>query len=80
MTDLRSNFLVRLERELKRQKLSRKAFADLMGVNRSYVTLLFNGPSEPTFVTVERVASTLDINPYRLLGPEKSSAIAKLAS
>ncbi|MFH1011446.1 MAG: helix-turn-helix transcriptional regulator, partial [bacterium] len=46
----------RIREARKRAGLSQEALADRIGVNRSYLSLVENGKSSPTFEFVEKIA------------------------
>jgi transcriptional regulator with XRE-family HTH domain len=63
----------RLGRNLRRHRaaagLSQEAFADLLGIHRTYMGGLERGERNVTLQTVERVAERLGIEPAALLAP-----------
>ena len=66
--------LIRLAR--KRAEQSQEALADRIKVNRSYLSLVENGKSSPTYEFLEKIASGLDIKVEDLvLGHEISGLV-----
>ncbi len=63
----------RLGRNLRRHRaavgLSQEAFADLLGIHRTYMGGLERGERNVTLQTVERVAERLGVEPAALLAP-----------
>jgi transcriptional regulator with XRE-family HTH domain len=49
------------------QKLSQEAFADVLGVHRTYMGGVERGERNLTLKTVERIAERLDLEPLALL-------------
>jgi len=49
------------------RNLSQEAFADVLGMNRTYVGALERGERNLTLKTVERLARQLDLDPLALL-------------
>jgi transcriptional regulator with XRE-family HTH domain len=54
------------------QGLSQEAFADVLGVHRTYAGALERGERNPTLATVERIAGQLRVEPLSLLSPTSS--------
>ena len=55
-------------RRLRRnQRLSQEAFADRVGVHRTFVGGIERGERNPTLVTIAKIAAALDTTPDRLL-------------
>ncbi len=50
------------------QGLSQEAFADVLGVHRTYMGGVERGERNLTLKTVERLAGRIDIDPLALLG------------
>lgn len=50
------------------QKLSQEAFADVLGVHRTYMGGMERGERNLTLKSVERIAERLDIDALALLG------------
>jgi transcriptional regulator with XRE-family HTH domain len=51
----------RIREARKRAALSQEALADRIGVNRSYLSLVENGKSSPTFEFVEKIAGGMEL-------------------
>ena len=51
----------RIRAARKKAELSQEVLADKIGVNRSYLSLVENGKSSPTFEFVEKIAGGLDL-------------------
>ena len=51
----------------KERGLSQEAFADIVGVHRTYMGRLERGERNLTLRSVERIAAQLDIEPLQLL-------------
>lgn len=51
------------------RNLSQEAFADLLGMHRTYMGAIERGERNLTLRTVERLARQLDIEPLALLTP-----------
>ncbi|MBM3324852.1 MAG: helix-turn-helix transcriptional regulator [Calditrichaeota bacterium] len=51
----------RIREARKRAGLSQEALADRIGVNRSYLSLVENGKSSPTFEFVEKIAGGMSL-------------------
>lgn len=49
--------------------LSQEAFAELLGVHRTYVGDLERGERNPSLKVVERIANQLGVDPLQLLNP-----------
>ena len=68
----------RLGRNLRRHRkavgLSQEAFADLLGIHRTYMGGLERGERNVTLQTVERVAERLGVEPAALLGSADADA------
>lgn len=48
--------------------LSQEAFADILGVHRTYMGGVERGERNLTLRSVERIAGTLEVDPVELLG------------
>ncbi len=57
----------------KERSLSQEAFADVLGVHRTYLGAIERGERNLTLKSVERIAAKLDIKARWLLGPENDS-------
>jgi transcriptional regulator with XRE-family HTH domain len=49
--------------------LSQEAFADVLGVHRTYMGGIERGERNLTLKSLERIAGRLDLDPLALLGP-----------
>lgn len=58
--------------------LSQEAFADLVGVHRTYMGGLERGERNLTLRSVERIAGAIDENPLNLMRDESDTATAML--
>ena len=67
--DLQRRLGLNLRLHRKATGLSQEAFADLLGIHRTYMGGLERGERNVTLKTVERVADRLGIEPAVLLGP-----------
>jgi transcriptional regulator with XRE-family HTH domain len=56
--------------------LSQEAFADLLGIHRTYIGGLERGERNVTLQTVERIAQRLDVAPLALLGGSTSAPVS----
>jgi transcriptional regulator with XRE-family HTH domain len=54
------------------QGLSQEAFADLLGVHRTYMGALERGERNLTFKTLERMAARIKVDPLALLMPDRA--------
>lgn len=59
-----------LRRYRQQQGLSQEAFADLVGVHRTYMGGLERGERNLTLQSVERIAAAIDIDPLALMREE----------
>jgi transcriptional regulator with XRE-family HTH domain len=50
--------------------LSQEAFADLLGVHRTFMGAVERGERNLTLQTVERIATRIDVDPASLLDPD----------
>jgi transcriptional regulator with XRE-family HTH domain len=66
--DLQRRFGINLRNERKARHQSQEAFADLLGVHRTYVGGLERGERNVTLRTVERLAERLHVCAADLLG------------
>jgi transcriptional regulator with XRE-family HTH domain len=58
----------------KERGLSQEAFADVLGVHRTYMGSIERGERNLTLKTVERIAGLLDVEPLWLLRPGDAPA------
>jgi transcriptional regulator with XRE-family HTH domain len=49
------------------QRISQEAFADLLGVHRTYIGALERGERNPSLKTLERIAEQIKVDPIALL-------------
>ena len=52
--------------------LSQEAFADVLGVHRTYMGGIERGERNLTLKSLERIAERIDLDPLALLTPERS--------
>ena len=65
--DLQQTVGLNLRAYRKERGLSQEAFADIVGVHRTYMGRLERGERNLTLRSVERIAAQLDIEPLQLL-------------
>lgn len=65
--DIRKRLGKNLKRLRKATELSQEAFADKVGIHRTYVSDLERGARNPTITIVERLAVFLAVRPGELL-------------
>ncbi len=65
--DLQRQLGLNLRRLRERRGMSQEAFADLVGVHRTYMGGLERGERNLTLKSVERIAAWLDVEPLTLL-------------
>jgi transcriptional regulator with XRE-family HTH domain len=69
--DIRSRFGTRI-RQLRTQKgWSQEAFADLVGVHRTYIGSIERAEQNVSLINIERLAATLGVSLAELFGPFK---------
>lgn len=56
-----------------RQGLSQEAFADELGVHRTYMGGIERGERNLTLKSVERIAQQINIDPLQLLEPDRTT-------
>ena len=56
-----------LQEERKAKKISQEKLAKLTGLDRTYISLIENGKRSPTFSTILKICSALEILPSELL-------------
>lgn len=61
----------RIRKARKQANMSQEALADKIGVNRSYLSLVENGKSSPTFEFVEKIAGGIDLRVEDIILGEK---------
>jgi len=55
-----------LQEERKAKKISQEKLAKLAGLDRTFISLIENGKRSPTFSTILKISSALDIAPSEL--------------
>jgi transcriptional regulator with XRE-family HTH domain len=55
-----------LQEERKGKKISQEKLAKLTGLDRTFISLIENGKRNPTFTTILKICSALEINPSDL--------------
>lgn len=55
-----------LQEERKAKKLSQEKLAKLTGLDRTFISLIENGKRNPTFSTILKICSALEIEPSEL--------------
>ncbi|MGA2918704.1 helix-turn-helix domain-containing protein [Methanoregula sp.] len=55
-----------LQEERKAKKISQEKLAKLAGLDRTFISLIENGKRSPTFSTILKICSALDIAPSEL--------------
>jgi len=60
-----------LRRYREERGLSQEAFADLLGVHRTYMGAVERGERNLTLQTLERIASRINVDPLTLLGVDR---------
>lgn len=55
-----------LQDERKAKKISQEKLAKLTGLDRTFISLIENGKRNPTFATILKICSALEINPSEL--------------
>ena len=66
--DLQKTLGRNLRRYREERGLSQEAFADVLGVHRTYMGGVERGERNLTLKSVERIAGTLSLDPLALLG------------
>lgn len=56
--------------------LSQEAFADVLGVHRTYMGGIERGERNLTLKSLERIAARIDVDPLALLDPDRASDLA----
>ncbi len=54
------------------RNLSQEAFADVLGIHRTYMGGIERGERNLTLKTLERIASRIEVEPLSLLTPDDS--------
>lgn len=55
-----------LQQERKAKKISQEKLAKLTGLDRTFISLIENGKRSPTFSTILKICSALEIEPSEL--------------
>lgn len=55
-----------LQEERKTKKISQEKLAKLTGLDRTFISLIENGKRSPTFTTILKICSALEIEPSEL--------------
>ncbi|MFA6333750.1 MAG: helix-turn-helix transcriptional regulator [Methanoregula sp.] len=55
-----------LQEERKAKKISQEKLAKLAGLDRTFISLIENGKRSPTFSTILKICSVLEIEPSEL--------------
>jgi transcriptional regulator with XRE-family HTH domain len=55
-----------LQEERKAKKISQEKLAKLTGLDRTFISLIENGKRNPTFTTIIKICSALEIEPSEL--------------
>jgi transcriptional regulator with XRE-family HTH domain len=55
-----------LQEERKAKKISQEKLAKLAGLDRTFISLIENGKRNPTFTTILKICSALEIEPSEL--------------
>jgi len=55
-----------LQAERKAKKISQEKLSKLSGLDRTFISLVENGKRSPTFSTILKISSALEINPSDL--------------
>jgi transcriptional regulator with XRE-family HTH domain len=55
-----------LQEERKAKKISQEKLAKLTGLDRTFISLIENGKRSPTFSTILKICSALEIDPSEL--------------
>ena len=72
-----------LQEERKAKKISQEKLAKLAGLDRTFISLIENGKRSPTFSTILKICSALEISPSDLFSqfedqdPDFSSSKAR---
>jgi transcriptional regulator with XRE-family HTH domain len=55
-----------IQEERKAKKISQEKLSKLTGLDRTFISLIENGKRNPTFTTILKICSALDIEPSEL--------------
>ena len=72
--DLTQVFVQNLKQWRKKAGLSQKALAERCNAAHSYIRQIESGRGHPSFAFIEKLASALNIEPYRLFYDEMKAA------
>ena len=61
-----------LQEERKAKKISQEKLAKLTGLDRTFISLIENGKRSPTFSTILKICSALEISPSELFSKYES--------
>lgn len=64
--DVKTRFGANVRRLREKADLSQDAFADLVGVHRTYMSGIERGKRAPSIIVVEQLAKALGVNPGEL--------------
>jgi transcriptional regulator with XRE-family HTH domain len=77
--DLQSVVGRNLRAHRKAHRLSQEAFADLLGIHRTYMGAIERGERNLTFKSLEKLAERIGVEPLSLLKPNNVEARSKSA-
>ena len=63
-----------LQEERKAKKISQEKLAKLTGLDRTFISLIENGKRSPTFATILKMCSALEILPSELFSKYESNS------
>ena len=63
-----------LQEERKAKKISQEKLAKLTGLDRTFISLIENGKRSPTFSTILKICSALEILPSELFSKYESNS------
>jgi transcriptional regulator with XRE-family HTH domain len=63
-----------LQEERKAKKISQEKLAKLTGLDRTFISLIENGKRSPTFSTILKICSALEVLPSELFSKYESSS------
>ena len=69
MTDLQEIFIKNLKYLRKKNKISQRKLAELMGSSPTSISLVECGLRFPTLINIEKIANALHVNSYALFDP-----------
>jgi transcriptional regulator with XRE-family HTH domain len=68
--DIRQQLARNLRQLRQYRRLSQEAFADEVGIHRTYVSDLERGARNPTILIIQKLAHYLEVTPGKLLDPD----------